>query len=89
MNWAAAASTGFGLGIAYFGGLWIVVRALKGGRSPRGFAFARFARLALAAATFYALLKAGGFVAVAAGLIGVLAARWYLVRVIGGTTDGR
>jgi hypothetical protein len=89
MNWAAAASTGFGLGLAYFGGLWIGVRALKGGHSTRGFALGRLARLVLAAATFYALLKAGGFVAVAAGLIGLLAARWYLVRAIGGTPDGR
>ena len=29
MNWAAAASTGFGLGLAYFGGLWLGVRGTE------------------------------------------------------------
>ena len=89
MNWAVAASTGFGLGLAYFGGLWASVRALKGRRSSRWFALGRMARLVLAAGTFYALLKTGGLVAVAAGLVGLLAARWYVVRAIGGKTDGR
>ena len=32
MNWAAAAGTGFGLGLAYFGGLWLSVRGLRIGR---------------------------------------------------------
>jgi F1F0 ATPase subunit 2 len=89
MNWVAAASTGFGLGFAYFGGLWVGVRALRSGRRPLWFALVRMARLALAAGTFYALLKTGGLVAAAAGLVGLLAARWCLVRAIGGTSDGR
>ena len=88
MNWAAGAGTGFGLGLAYFGGLWLAVRGLHRGNAAR-LAAGRLARLALAAVTFYALLKTGGPPAVVAGLVGLLAARWYLVRTIGGAADGR
>jgi hypothetical protein len=85
MNWAAAASTGFGLGLAYFGGLWISVRGLRSGvGSAARFAAARAGRLGLAGVTFYGLLKAGGPADIAAGLTGMLAARWYLTRAIGG-----
>jgi hypothetical protein len=88
MNWAAAAGTGFGLGLAHFGGLWLHVRRLRGA-GPARLAVGRVARLTLAAITFYALLKTGGVVAVTAGLAGLLLARWYLVRVIGRTAGGR
>lgn len=86
MNWAAAAGTGFGLGLAYFGGLWLGVRRLPRGGAAR-FAAGWAARLALAAVTFFALLKTGGPAAVVAGLVGLLLARWYLVRTIGRTAD--
>ncbi len=88
MNWAVAATTGFALGLAYFGGLWLAVRRLGTGNAA-GFAAGRLARLGLAAVVFYALLKTGGPRAMAAGLVGLLAARWYLVRRIGGNADGR
>jgi hypothetical protein len=88
MTWAAA-STGFGLGLAYFGGLWAGVRGLKAGRLFWWFAIGRVVRLALAGGTFYALLLTGGLAAVAAGLVGLLAARWHLIRAIGGHADGR
>jgi F1F0 ATPase subunit 2 len=88
MNWAAAAGTGFGLGLAYFGVLWLSVRRLGTGGAA-GFAAGRLARLALAAVVFYALLKGGGAQAVLAGLVGLIAARGYLVRRIGGSADGR
>lgn len=90
MNWAAAASTGFGLGLAYFGGLWLSVRGLRcGSVSVVRFAAGRLARLALAAVTFFALLKSGGTAALLTGLAGLLAARSYLLREIGGHSDGR
>ena len=88
MNWAAA-GTGFGLGLAYYGGLWVGVRRLKNGRLPRWFALGQIARLALAALTFYVLLITGGPVALVAGLGGLLAARWCLIRNIGGMPNGR
>lgn len=89
MNWAMAVSTGFGLGLGYFGLLWIGIRELKNGRLSQWLILGRVARLTLAGGTFYALIKTGGFVALAAGLAGLLAARWYLIRLIGGAFDGR
>jgi hypothetical protein len=90
MNWVASLCTGFGLGLAYFGGLWLDVRWLRvGARATVRSIAARAARLALAAVTFYALLGTGGVSAVVSGLAGLLAARWYLVRAIGGPADGR
>ena len=88
MTWAAAAGTGFGLGLAYFGGLWLAVRGLRPG-GPVRLAAGRTARLALAAITFYALLKSGGVAAAAFGLAGLSAARWHLARSIGGSANGR
>ncbi|HEY2786010.1 MAG TPA: ATP synthase subunit I [Fimbriiglobus sp.] len=88
MNWAVAAGTGFGLGLAYFGGLLLSVRSLRPGSWKR-LAAGRTARLGLAAATFYGLLKSGGPVALAAGLGGMSLARWHLVRSNGGPADGR
>lgn len=89
MNWAAAAGTGFGLGLAYFGALWLNVRTLRFGSRPRALLFGRLARHSLAGVTFFGLLKTSGIVAVAVGLVGLLAARWHLFRVIGGISDGR
>jgi F1F0 ATPase subunit 2 len=90
MNWAAAAGTGFGLGLAYFGGLWLGVRGLRPGpRSAARLALGRATRLALAGVVFYALLNDGGPVAVLAGLAGLLAARRSVIRAIGGTANGR
>lgn len=90
MNWAVAASTGFGLGLVYFGALWLSVRALRSGaRSPVRFLSERLGRLAVCAVAFYALLRTGGVPAVAVALVGLLAARWYLVRTVGRSSDGR
>jgi F1F0 ATPase subunit 2 len=90
MNWAAAAGTGFGLGLAYFGGLWLGVRGLRrGSRSAVRLALGRVARLTLAGVVFYALLNDGGPVALLAGLAGLLAARCYVIRAIGGIPNGR
>lgn len=90
MNWITAAGTGFGLGLVYFGGLWVSVRALRfGSLSLARFTLGRLMRFAVVAVTFYALLHAGGLTAVGAGMGGVLAARWCLIRLIGRTADGR
>jgi hypothetical protein len=88
MNWATAAGMGFGLGLAYFGGLWLTLRRLRQGGAVR-LTIDRTARLGLAAVTFYALLKSGGITAAAFGLAGLSLARWHLVRSIGGTAHGR
>jgi F1F0 ATPase subunit 2 len=89
MNWAEATGSGFGLGLIYFGGLWLNVRRLPF-NSPTAahFAIGRIIRLGLAVVVFYALLKTGGIAAILSGLVGLLAARWYLIREIGRTADG-
>jgi hypothetical protein len=90
MNWAVGFGSGFGLGLLYFGSLWRSVRALPtGGRQLLRLGVGRVMRLALAALVFYALLKAGGTAPLLAGLIGLWSARWYLVRELGRSTDGR
>ncbi|HSQ56193.1 MAG TPA: ATP synthase subunit I [Gemmata sp.] len=88
MNWATAAITGFGLGLAYFSGLWLGINRLQRGGAAR-FAAGTATRLVLAAVVFYALLRTGGARAAFVALAGLLAARCYLVRVIGRTVDGR
>jgi hypothetical protein len=90
MNWVTAAGTGFGLGLAYFGGLWLSIRAIRSGApSPIRLTVGRLARFALAGITFYALLQTGGISAVVAGLVGLLAARWQLFCALGGEGDGQ
>lgn len=90
MNWAGAMGSGFGLGLIYFGGLWLNVRRFRfnSGTSPR-FLIVPLMRFGLAGVVFYALLKTGGIAAVLSGLIGLLSARWCLIRQVGGTADGR
>jgi hypothetical protein len=83
MNGAMAAGTGFGLGLAYFGGLWLGVRSFPR-NGVRRFAVGRAARLGLAGVTFYALLSTGETGALLWGLAGLLAARCYWVRAVGG-----
>ncbi len=84
MTWPAALTTGFGLGLAYFGGLWLSVRQLTGRRHPRAWlAIGRALRLALAALVFCALSRHGAE-ALLVGLLGFWLARWLLlVRVAG------
>jgi F1F0 ATPase subunit 2 len=87
MNWTAAATTGFGVGLAYFGGLWLAVKRLETTGSA-AFAAGRLARLGLAAVAFCALLQTGGRPALLAGLAGMLAARWCVIRRVRGGIDG-
>jgi F1F0 ATPase subunit 2 len=90
MNWATATGSGFGLGLIYFCGLWLNVRRLQfNSRTAGQFAVGRIMRLGLTGVVFYALLKSGGISAILCGLVGLLAARWYLIREIGRTADGR
>jgi hypothetical protein len=85
MNWVAAV-TGAGLGLAYFGSLWLSTRRLvqgRGGISPVG----RWARLALAAVTFCALGREG-IGSLLSGLGGLWVAREYLLLRLGGAGHG-
>jgi F1F0 ATPase subunit 2 len=89
MSWAAAAVTGAGLGLTYFGGLWLTTRRLARGRGGRGLATLSWAaRLALATAAFYALSREG-VEPLLAGLGGLWLARGYLILRLGGPGGGR
>ena len=84
MNWAVAAGAGAGLGLAYFGALWLTVvgvvrRPSRAAWVPVGGA----ARLALLGLALAALSRQGAGCVVAA-LAGLWLSRWYLVRRLGG-----
>jgi F1F0 ATPase subunit 2 len=89
MTWFAAMTTGMGLGLAYFGGLWLTIRwllPLSGGGV--WWVFSQVARMTLSGAAFYAVGREG------AGLIiwmlaGFLFARRCWLSEIGGAPHGR
>jgi F1F0 ATPase subunit 2 len=89
MTFFAALTTGAGAGLAYFGGLWLLVRLSGRSAWGSGMLVAGYAaRLALVALTFYALGRHGaGYLL--AGLLGLLLARRLLVAEIGGPADER
>jgi len=89
MTWVAAVSTGAGLGLITFGGLWLTVR-WRSGRPPQPsiFLLSSLVRLFVVGLVFYGLSREGPGVALAA-LGGMLGARWLLVRPLGGTGHGR
>jgi hypothetical protein len=82
-----AAVTGAGLGLAYFGALRLATRS-PGPGGLRLWLLGRWAGLALAAATFYALSREG-VGAVLAGLLGLWLARGCLIRDAGKKSHGR
>jgi F1F0 ATPase subunit 2 len=88
MNWIAAVGTGAGMGLAFYGGLWLSVRRLATARRRAGWlGVSRVARLTLVALGFYALSREGIDLALA-GLAGLLLVRWYLLRRLGGSDNG-
>jgi len=89
MNWVMAMSSGFGLGVLYFGGLWRSVRMYGiRERTSTCAVIGRFLRLGMAAIVFHALLKSGGIASLLSGLLGVLLGRWLYIRETGKTTHG-
>lgn len=89
MTWFAAITTGFGLGLISFGGLWLTVRQLVD--RPRRMVVigaSGFARLLLVGLVFYTLSREGAD-KVVAGLGGLWLARWCLIRRLGGALYGR
>jgi len=86
MNWVTAASTGAGLGIVYYGGLWLTLRAVLHHSLGTGWlTVSRAARLGLVGTSFYGLAQEG-VALVGAALAGLLLTRWYLIRRLGGIT---
>jgi F1F0 ATPase subunit 2 len=83
MTWNEALMTGAGLGLAYFGGLWLTVRYLSRGRRGVLLAASRCLRLGLVGLTFYGLSR-DGVGMVLSGLAGLWLARWCLIRQLSG-----
>jgi len=88
MIWIAAVGAGAGLGLAYFGGLWLTVRGVvsRPARSalvPYGGAI----RLILLGSALVLLCRQGAGALVGA-LGGIWLSRWFLVRRIAGGHDG-
>jgi F1F0 ATPase subunit 2 len=89
MIWIAAVGAGAGLGLAYFGGLWLTVRGVvsRPARSaliPCGGAI----RLALLGSCLMLLARQGAGMLVGA-LGGIWLSRWFLVRRLTGGRYGR
>jgi F1F0 ATPase subunit 2 len=89
MNWIFALSAGAGLGLAYFGGLWLTVIGVV--RQPSGAVLvpvsgaARFILLGLG----LAILSRQGTGSILAALGGLWLSRWYMLRTIGGVRHGK
>jgi F1F0 ATPase subunit 2 len=83
MTWYTALTTGAGLGLAHFAGLWLTVRHLGGGSgAPFLLGLSRFARLALVGVVFWGLSR-GGVGHVLWGLAGLWLARCWLLAHLG------
>lgn len=86
MTWVTATTTGVGIGLVYFYGLWLTVRRVAGGGGGSGrnwVAASHALRLLLAMLVFYAL-SLHGWQALVAALVGFGLARWHLLRRLGG-----
>jgi hypothetical protein len=87
MTWFAAITTGFGLGLASFGALWLSVRQLVRQRRRMLVSAGGVVRLLLLGLALYALDREGPD-KLLAGLAGLWLARWSLTRGLGGTRHG-
>lgn len=88
MNWIVAVSAGAGLGLAYFGGLWLTVIGVV--RQPSRAVWVPVsgaARLILLGLGL-AILSRRGAGSVLAALGGLWLSRWYLVQRLGGIRHG-
>jgi hypothetical protein len=89
MIWIKAAGVGAGLGIAYFGSLWLTVRCVVNQPSWTALvAYGGALRLVLLGVGL-ALLCRDGPGALFCGLGGLWLSRWFLVRRLGGGHHGR
>jgi F1F0 ATPase subunit 2 len=88
MTWFAALTTGFGLGLVSFGGLWLTVRRLGRPRGRALLAAGGLARMGLVGVVFYGVGREGPDRLLAA-LAGLWLARWCLLRELGGVRHGR
>lgn len=88
MTWIAAGAAGVGLGLAYFGGLWLTVASVVRRPSRVGWipisGLVRFFILGLGLVA----LSRSGAGGLLAALSGLWLSRWYLIRRLGGLKNG-
>ena len=87
MTWTTALTTGAGLGLVHFGGLWLTVLYIRRADSWRLMALSLLARLTLAGLVFYALSR-HGVAMVLFGLLGFWLVRSGLLVRLGGVRHG-
>jgi F1F0 ATPase subunit 2 len=88
MMWIAAVGAGAGLGLAYFGGLWLTVRGVVNRPSRSALIpYGGVARLVLLAAGLTILGRQGAGMLLAA-LGGLWLSRWFLIHRLAGGSDG-
>jgi F1F0 ATPase subunit 2 len=84
MNWSVAIGAGAGLGLAYFGGLWLtVVGVVRRPSKAVWVSVSGVARLVLLALGF-AILSRQGIGSILAALGRLWLSRWYMLRRFGG-----
>lgn len=73
-------ATGVALGVMYFGGLWLTVRGLMGGKSPARWVLGSFlARNGVAVVGFY-MVAGDNWRRLLSSLVGFIVARYLLIR---------
>ncbi len=76
-----AFAAGGAVGLAYFAGLWVTVRALPTSRKPALLVFGSYiVRLGVAGTMFVLLVRSGGWPWLASALAGFVLARVVIVR---------
>jgi F1F0 ATPase subunit 2 len=84
MSWIVAVGAGAGLGLAYFGGLWLTVcRVVSRPKTAVLVPLGSVVRLALLGGGLM-LLSRNGCGSILAALGGLWLSRWFLIRHLGG-----
>jgi F1F0 ATPase subunit 2 len=89
MTWMVAAGAGAGLGLAYFGGLWLTVRRVVSRRCGAAWIPLSSATRLLLLGLGFLFLSRQGAGAVLAALGGLWLSRAWLLRHVGGLRYGR
>lgn len=77
---ALAMLVGFALGVLFYGGLWLTVRALPRSRHPVALTLGSYWARAASVAAGFAVVASGGWWSALAALLGFIAARLALAR---------
>lgn len=88
MNWIVALSAGAGLGLAYFGGLWLTVVTLVRQPSMAVLVPVSGAARLMLLGLGLAILSRQSPSSIPAVLGGLWVSRWYMLRRIGGVRRG-